>query len=265
VTILSALPTMARNLWAHREIVRNFVARSLKIKYHGSFLGYLWSLIDPLVYMVVFYFLYVILAGRPQRGYSLSILLGVLTWRFFSSLLQDLTQALVGNQALIKRVYFPREVFVLSSVGFQLVSYGLSLMVVLPFMAFFGIAPTWRLAMLPATILLLVLFTTGIGMIASCLNARARDTREIVSLAVRVGFWLTPVFYTLDRIPPDWRNLYLLNPLAAFLTLVRAAVSGEPSDVPFGHLVLAAVLALGSFLAGAAIFQRWQGQAVKFL
>lgn len=264
--VLGALPAMAGSLWTHREILRNFVARGLKVKYHQSFLGYLWSLIEPLTYMAVYYFIFIILAGRPEPVYPLLILLGVLTWRLFSGLVQELSQVLVKNAGLIKRVYFPREVFIFASAGYHVAAYALSLLVVVPLLFYFRLVPTWRLAGLPLAALLALLLAIGIGFAASCLHARARDTGEIVRLLVQVGFWFSPIIYTLDRVPAAWRDPYLLaNPMAVVITLVRAAVTGQPSGLAPYHLIWAAVLAVAFFVAGAAVFRRWEGKAVKYL
>ncbi len=257
---------MAANLWAHREILRNFVARALKVKYHQSLLGYLWSLIEPLVYMAVYYFIFIILAGRPEREYPLLLLLGVLTWRLFSGLVQELSLVLVKNEGLIKRVYFPREVFIFSSAGFHLTTYVLSLLVAVPFLFYYRLAPTWWLAGLPLAALLTLLLAVGIGFAASCLHARARDTGEVVRLLVRVGFWFSPIIYTLDRVPEAWRDVYLLaNPVAVVITLVRAAITGQAGDLEPRHLMWTAAVAITIFVAGAVVFRRWERKAVKYL
>lgn len=261
----AALPEMALNLWSHREILRNFIARSLKVKYHQSVLGYLWSLIEPLIYMGVYYFLFTILAGRPEPAYPLLILLGVLTWRLFSGLVGELSQALVRNGSLIKRVYFPREIFLFASAGFHLAVYALSLLVVVPFLFYYRLAPTWRLAGLPAAVLLALMLALGVGFATSCLHPRARDTGEIVTLAVRIGFWFSPIIYTIDRVSESWRDLYLLNPMAVIITLVRAAVTGQPGGLEPRHLAVTTGLSLAVFIAGAASFRRRQARAVKYL
>ena len=261
----STLGVMASNIWAHREIVRNLIARNLKVRYHQSVLGYLWAQIEPLLYLTVYYLIFVILAGRPEPAYPLLILLGVLTWRLFAGLVQDLCECLVKNEGLIKRVYFPREVFVAASGGYHLANYALSLVVAAPFMAYYRIRPNWTIAALPVLVLLIVVLATGIGFIACCLHARVRDTRHAIALMTRLGFWLSPVFYTLDRVPKDWQSIYLFNPMGVYLHLVRASVTGRPSGVATEHVVSAVGLSLAIFLIGASLFRRWEAAAVKYL
>ena len=257
--------TLLTTLRSQRHVLRNFVARDLKVKYRGTVLGYLWSLLEPMSLVLVYYFVFEIIAKRGGPGYPLIIVLGVLPYNLLGSIIQAGATSLTNNAALIRRVYLPREVFVFSSVASNVVFFGLSLLAVIPFMVAYQTMPGWRLIYVPFATLLMAMFATGIALAVACANALFRDVTYVIRVVLRLFFYGSPTIYTVAMVPDDLRPFYALNPVAIYLSLVRNGVMNTAP--PFGpeHVLASAISALVVFWGGYALFQRWQAKAVKFL
>ena len=134
--------TVFQNIRKHNYLLSNFINRDLTLKYRNSFLGYFWSLLEPLLLSAVYYLLFIIIAENPQEEYPLWVILGVVTWSFLSRSLTGAIASLTKNSAMIKQIYFPRELFAVNVVGSNLAITILSLFVAIPFMYYFDIAPT---------------------------------------------------------------------------------------------------------------------------
>ena len=258
-----------RTLWTtlktQRYVLWNFVARDLKVKYRGTLLGYLWSLLEPLSLVLVYYFVFEVIARRGGPGYPLIVVLGVLPYNLMGTIVQAGATALTSNAALIRRVYLPREVFVLSAVASNLVVFGLSMLAVVPFMIFYGVVPGWRLVYLPLATMEMALFATGLGLVVACANALFRDITYVIRVVLRLFFYGSPTIYTIAMVPDDLRGLYVLNPVAVYLSTLRNGVMNEPLPFGPGPALFAGAVAVVVFMAGLHLFQRWQAKAVKFL
>lgn len=256
---------LLRNAARHRFVLENFVARDLRVKYRGSVLGYFWSLLEPLSLVGVYYFVFVLIARRGGPEYPLVVALGILPYSFFSNVVTGGAAALTKNRSLIRRVYIPRELFVLGHVGSQMAVFGLSLLSVIPLLFVYGQIPGWRLLLLPVAILILTLLASGIALGLACANVLYRDVTYVLRVLLRVVFYASPVIYPLTLVPDRLRGLYLLNPLATLITVIRVAFTGGELAVDPLHLAYAAIVSLGCFVGGSTIFARWQDRAVKFL
>ena len=177
VGTLGALPNGFRNLLKHKGLIRNLVSRDISQRYRNSIMGYFWTILEPLLLSAVYFFLFTIIAGNPEERYPLWIILGVVTWQFFSRGLNDSVNCLVGNKNMIKQIYFPREVFAFSKVISQLVITIASLVVVIPFMVHQGIEPTTQLFLFPVALMLVTLQVLGVGWLLSVPNVHHGDIR----------------------------------------------------------------------------------------
>lgn len=253
------------NVSKYRYLLANFITRDLKLKYRGSVAGYLWTLLEPMALVATYYFVFVVIAERGDRTYPIVVLLGVLPYNLFSAIVTGGANALVANAPLIRRIYIPRELFLVAQIGSSAVVFFLSLLVVIPFLIFYGIVPGPTLLLLPVAVVAIILFSTGIGLAVSCLNVLYRDVSYVLSVLLRIAFYGSPVIYSIDMVPERLRELYFANPLAVYLSLVRSAVLHQPLAVPTPQLSFALLAALGSFFGGAALFSRWERQVVKHL
>lgn len=253
------------NASRYRYLLKNFVLGDLKVKYRGSVAGYLWTLLEPMALVATYYFIFVVIARRGDHTYPLVVLLGVLPYNLFSSIVNGGANSLVANASLIRRVYLPRELFLIALLGSNLVVFFSSLLVVIPFLFYYGVTPTISLLFLLPAIILIVLFASGIALIASCINVLYRDVGYLLSVALRLVFYGSPVIYSAHMVPESLRDLYFLNPLAVFLSLIRAAILNEPLICTTGHIAGAVIASFVVLFGGALFFARWEGRVVKHL
>ena len=268
---LTAPFKMFQNLREYRQLIRHFISRDLKTRYHGSIIGWGWSIVEPLALTVTFYILFAILSDSTDPYRPFNILVGILGWTFFSRTLTRGTTALQRNSGLIQRIYFPREVFLFSQVGFQLVQMLLSMIVLIPLLYHYDLMPTQQVLYFPVAIILIGMLAVGIAFFTSIIQTKVRDMEHIVAVALRIGFYLTPVFYNLNmitgkRIPAEYVDIYLYaNPLATYLTMLRCAFTGDPLGISNIHLAVKISSTILIFLLGSMFFMRRERKAVKNL
>ncbi len=257
--------TLLQTVRSQRHVLLNFVSRDLKVKYRGTVLGYLWSLLEPLSLVLVYYFVFEVIARRGGEGYPLIVILGVLPYNFMGSIVSSGAVALTSNASLIRRVYMPREVFVLSATASNFVVFALSMIAVIPFMVVYGVLPGWKLLMLPGASLLMLLLGTGLAFIAACANALFRDVGYVIRVLLRLFFYGSPTIYPVTMVPESVRDYYLLNPVSIAISMVRSSIMNTPLAFGFEYVAFATACSLFVFWAGYHLFRRWQSKAVKYL
>ncbi|MEA2521480.1 MAG: type transport system permease protein [Actinomycetota bacterium] len=224
-----------RELYGYREILLNLVRKELKVKYTASVLGAVWSLLNPIVFLIVFTFV-VIVTGNNIPRFPVFLLSGLLAWNMFSVSLAQGARAVLDNANLVKKVYFPRELLPMAAIGVSLVDFVLQSAVLLLFMIVsryplqFG-----GLVLYPLAFLTLLVFTTAATFWVSALNVRYRDVQHLVNLGLLVWFWFTPIVYSAYLVrnyfvvkhphPAVWYG-YLMNPLASIVMSFQRALYG---------------------------------------
>lgn len=228
------------------ELLSGLVRKDLKVKYQGSVLGFLWSLANPLLVLVVYTFVFqvVLKTGIPQFGFYL--LSGLLLWNAFAGAVGTSAGAVVGNAGLVKKVRFPLSVLPLSAVGFALVHFALQLVVLLVALIVSGhtdFAGPQLLLAIPA-IGVALLFTVALSFLVAGLNVRYRDTQHVVEVVLMAGFWLNPIVYSVSLVrsalePHGLFWAYFLNPMAGVVTAMQRALYARNPQLPNGGTVLA--------------------------
>jgi ABC-2 type transport system permease protein len=250
-------------------LIRNLVRKDLRARYNNAALGYGWTFIEPFLLSAVYYALFTIIAGNPERLYPMWVLLGVITWGHFSRSLQGTVSCLSRSGGLVKQVYFPREILAFSPVLSQLVIACLSLTAVIPVMLYLDVLPTTSIWMLPAGLLLTTMIAMGVGMMMAPLNAISEDVAHLFSFITRAGFFISPVMWTyemlLERAPAKWVDIAMLNPMVVPLTLVRHGIDGTPLVMASNHILYSVCFAFVTLFVGAAVFKRWEAKVVKYL
>jgi ABC-2 type transport system permease protein len=230
-----------RELFAHREVLVNLTRKELKVKYKSSVLGVLWSTLNPLMYLVVFFLVFRIFLRSPVPDFHIYLLSGLLAWTFFSTAVQGGTGSVVGNGPLVTKVAFPREILPLSAIGSSMVNFFFQFIVLVAVMLAFTYAHLGTgVVLLPLALAVLLVFSIAVGFATSALNVRYRDTAHLMELALLAWFWLTPVIYpamtVLEHGQLIWR-LYQLNPLVTITLGFQRALYG-PRLLPDGRGVL---------------------------
>lgn len=204
------------------------MVRDLKVRYKKSALGFVWSLLNPLMMMVVFTIVFTILTSPNIENFPVFVLTGLMAWNFFANTITGAAGTIVGNSSLINKVYFPRELLPASLVFSNLVNFLLTLVVLFGFIIAYRIPFTTTMLWLPAIVLVQLMLTLGIALIVSSVNVFYRDVSVLLEVGVTAWFFLTPIFYQLERIPnlqvlglDVWRWVYILNPMASIITDYR--------------------------------------------
>ena len=229
-------------LWHYREVLWNLVRRNLKVRYKNSVLGFLWSLLNPLMQIAVWYFVFKIILGNPEENYMAFLITGFLPWLFFSQSVLDSTMCVTQEMALIKKAYFPRVILPLSSLFSNLIHLALAFVVLL------GLFAIWRvdvnvhyLLIIPST-LLIALFAYGLSAMLGAWSVFYGDVKFIVGNLLSLWFFLTPVLYSLSGFlnrsvrAKEWltsliaqwlpaiKTLYFLDPVAIGIVGYRSAL-----------------------------------------
>lgn len=255
-------------LWQYRELVYNLTVRDLKVRYKNSVLGIAWSLLNPLLMMLVFTLVYTVMLGQSnQHDYPAFILCGLLPWNFFSATIMGGTSSIVSNSHLIKKVYFPRETLPLSLLLSNLVNFVIALPVLIVLSLLLGVHLTAWALMLPIVIAVQIIFTLGMSLFLSALNVFYRDVQQIMEVAILAWFFLTPIIWDVGLLPvsrtvfgievPIQRLTYILNPMASIVATYRDILYyGRP--IGWDFFLRTIVTAIIVLLIGYAVFHRLQ-------
>jgi lipopolysaccharide transport system permease protein len=214
-------PSLIANVAAilsYRELIRNLVLKDLKLKYRGSVLGFMWSLVNPLAMVGVYTLAFKYIMGVRQPGFSFFILLGIMAWTFFANSAVASTGSLIDGGSLVKAVRFPRAILPLATVLFSLMQYLLTVVALLPLMfLFYKMPPIGPLLLFPVFLLLQLAFTIGVSLMLAAATTFFRDVRHFVEIGLSMMFWTTPIVYQLSQ-APDWlRTLIMLSPMSPFV------------------------------------------------
>jgi lipopolysaccharide transport system permease protein len=246
-------------LWDFRELVYFFVWRDIKIRYKQTAIGAAWAVLQPLLTMLIFSLFFGRLAHIPSEGlpYPIFYYSALLPWMYFSTALQNTTNTIVDNQRLITKVYFPRLALPLSSVLSGLVDFGISFLMFVVLMIYYGIRPGVAILWLPAFLLLAVLTALGVGLWLAALNAIYRDVRYVLPFLVQFWMFASPVAYPSSLVPAKWRWLYGLNPMAGVIEGFRWTLTGRgQAPGPLLFVSIGAVIVV--LLSGVAYFQKME-------
>ncbi len=211
-------------LFRYGELLKNLVIKDLKLTYKNSSLGFFWSLLSPLLRTLIFYVVFTKIFLINIEHYVIYLLSGILAWMFFANSLNFATRSIVDNSALIKKVYFPREIYPLSSTVAQLINFTLALAVLFLWVFFSGIDVGLPLLYLPLIIVLQLIFTVGIGLLFATIYVFTRDLGHLLELILMAWMYMTPIFYNVAMVPERFRQIYLLNPMAALITFYREII-----------------------------------------
>ncbi len=244
-------------LWEYRELVYFLTWRDIKVRYKQTVFGVAWAVIQPLGMMLIFTVFFGNLVGVPSDGlpYPLFAFTALLPWQLFSRALTSASTSLVVNQRLITKVYFPRLLIPMSAVLSSLVDFGISLVLLLAMIIFYGIAPTPMLALLPLFTLLALMTALGVGFWLSALDAKYRDVRYTLPFLTQFWLFATPVVYPASLVPDRWSLLYGLNPMTGVVEGFRWALLGK-TGAPDVMLAVSTIAVLAVFIGGLYYFRR---------
>jgi ABC-2 type transport system permease protein len=295
-----SLSEQARQLWDYRGLLVRMVRKELQVRYKNSALGFLWSMLNPALYLAVFYVVFQLVLGAAIPDFAVFLLAGLLAWNLFFSSVTAGTISITANATLVGKVYFPREVLPLAAVGAALVHFFLQAFVLLVALAVLGHGPSpVHSLMVAPTLFVLLVLVAGMALFLGAANVYLRDTQHFVELALLAWFWMTPIVYPQQLVAErladkSWSWVQWLNPMTTVVVIfqrglynVLEAVGGRPSVRPvdqatagevfrilphgmdagwyLAHLGLLAVAAIVMLLAGLMVFGRLEANFAEEL
>lgn len=248
-----------REFYEYRELLKTNVRKDLRGRYKGSFLGMLWTFINPLLQVYVYFLVFPYLMGRNVPDFLPYLITGMFPWNFFMGSVIGTTGCIKGNAGVVKKVYFPRKILVLSQVLSNLINFFFTVPIMIFFVLIFRIPLSWNLLWIPVIAVIEAIFIYGIGLILSSINVYVQDVENIVQFLLNLMFYGTPIVYYLNIFQPGslLYRLICLNPMTMLVNAYRAVFMYQQAP---GWKSLSFVLILGLILCvfGSWVFNKLQ-------
>lgn len=261
ITVIKPKPKWAlldfSEIWKFRELFIVFAWRDIKIRYKQTILGAAWAVFQPLTSMFIFTVFFGNFAKIPsgELPYSLFVLTGLVFWNYFSGILSRASNSLVENEGIVKKVYFPREILPLSTVGANLVDFGISLMLLMIVALYFHFMPNMLfLLVIPMGLIIGALGAGGLGLLFSAFNIKYRDVRYALPFFIQMMIFLTPVIYPTSIMRPSLRYLIALNPMTGVINAARVVFVGG-TGLDWVTLAISAGASVLFFIIGLYYFR----------
>jgi len=251
----------------HRFLIRNLVSREVRGKYRNAILGYGWTVIEPALLTIVYFFLFFMLVGNPDKLYSVWVLVGIIIWGCFGKSLQASVTSLTRNKNTIHIVYFPRLVFPITAVMSNLLITLMSCIVIFPIIYVFDLPITIHLLLIPASVFLSGFLAIGLGMMLAPLNCIYRDIEHLTRFIVRAGFFVSPVMWTYEMALErgGFGEIAMLNPMLTPITLARHGLEGKITTLPPEVILFSVFTGFVLWIIGSFFFEKFESRAVKYL
>jgi lipopolysaccharide transport system permease protein len=245
-------------LWRYRELLYMLARRDISVRYKQAVLGIGWAVVRPLAMMLLFTLVFGRIAKLPSDGapYSLLVFTGLIPWLFFASALAETSSSLVANGSLLSKVYFPRLLVPMSALSVALVDLLIGLVLLGLLMLWFGHQVTPRVLVLPMFILLAFGASLGLGLWFSALNVKYRDFQFVVPFLIQVGLYASPIGFSSNIVPDEWRFLISLNPMVAVIDGFRWALLGDSFTLRPASVSISAAVTLAVLIGGLWFFRR---------
>lgn len=246
-------------IWRFRDLLYIFTWRDIKVRYKQTILGIAWAIMQPLLTMVIFTLFFGRLMKVPSQDipYPIFVYTGLLLWNYFHTALTNISNSLIDNENIIKKVYFPRLILPISAAITPLVDFGFAFIVLFGLMFIYSYTPSWTgILLIPVLLILTFGCALGLGLFLSAVNAKYRDVRYILPFFTQLLLFVTPVIYPLSIIPERWQWLALLNPLAGIITTTRDSLLGQLATDWWHPLGISILIVLGFLVVGIAYFRK---------
>jgi len=247
-----------KDLWRYRELFYFLSWRDILVRYKQTIIGVAWSIVRPLLTMIVFTIIFGKIAKLPSEGvpYPILVFSAMLPWQFFANSLSECSNSLLANANMLTKVYFPRLVVPASAVIVSMVDFLFSLVIMIILLAWYRFIPDWRILTLPLFLFMGFMASFGIGLLLAALNVKYRDFRYIVPFIVQFGLYISPVGFSSSVIPDRWRLLYSCNPMVGVIDGFRWAIIGGTTQIYWPGFWLSTGLTVGIFLLSIRYFRK---------
>jgi len=254
-----------KDLWRYRELFYILSWRDLKVRYKQTIIGVVWSVLRPLLTMMIFTFVFGQIAkftAPPGVEYAVLVFAGLLPWQFFAAGLSESSNSLIGNERLISKVYFPRMIIPAASVITSLVDFLISLGIMFILLLWYRTVPSINLVFLPLFIIMAFFASFGVGLLLTALNVKYRDFKHVVPFLIQIGLYLSPVGFTSEKaaqiIPEKLRMLYYLNPMAGVIDGFRWCFFGDKTPIYWTGMFISLAVIIIFLLIGVRTFRKME-------
>ncbi|HQZ14590.1 MAG TPA: ABC transporter permease [Acidimicrobiia bacterium] len=229
----STVRSRVQEIWRYRELLIGMIRKELKVKYKNSILGFFWTMLNPALYIVIFWLVFTRFIPNGIPEFVIFFASGLLVWNLFVNSLNGATSSVVANAGIVKKVYFPREILPLSAVGASIVHYLLQVIVLIGMLFAFQHNIDWTMVwLLPIALVTLIIFVASLGILLSAVNVYARDMQHLLELILLAWFWITPVVYYARKLPSEGfvgiiGSIIRANPISAVILTFQRVIYND--------------------------------------
>ena len=247
--------SMIKELYSYRQLLKSNVKKEIRGKYKGSFLGVLWSFVNPLLMTLVYAIVFPIILKSTQPHYVTFIVIAILPWTWFTTVIAQGTSTMIANGGIIKKVYFPREILPISATLSGLVNFFIACLIIILFCVFGGLGLSWHILLVPFIALIQFVITAGMVLGLSAINVYIQDTEYIIQFVINMLFYGTPILYPAELFPEAIRWVLYLNPFTHIVSAYRDFFMYHTLPAMSSVLYMV-VMAIICFVLGMFIFRK---------
>lgn len=253
----SRLLASLQDVWQYRSLLSRLVLRDVVVRYKQTRLGLAWAVLQPLTSLLIYSVVFGRLARLPSGGvpYPLFCFAALIVWNLLAGIISGASGSLIANATLFTKVYFPRLLLPLSSIGTGLIDFVIALGLFFLMLTLYGVAPSWRMLALPLLAIPVLLIAVGVGLVLAAMSVAYRDVRHSIAFLIQIWFYACPITYPSSLVPRRWQAMYSLNPMVPILDAARWALLGEQCPDVW-TLVRGTVVAMAVAAAGLWYFMR---------
>ena len=246
-----------KNLYNYRELLKTNVQKEIRGKYKNSFLGVLWSFLNPLLQICVYALVFPLILKNDQPNYVIFLCVALIPWTFFTSCIQQSASTMLQNGNIIKKVYFPREILPISAVTSGTINFLISTIIIFAFLLIFGLGITKYVLYFPIILIIQYFLQLGISLILSSVTVYLRDLEHLIGVALQLLFYATPIVYAAEAIPEDFKFIIEYNPMTYIINGYRDIFYNQtsPDMLALGILF---IIAIALCVVGYLIFNKLQ-------
>ena len=246
-----------KNLYNYRELLKTSVKKEIRGKYKNSFLGVLWSFLNPLLQIIVYAIFFQMILKNPQENYSIFICCGLIPWTFFSAAISRSAFTMVENGNILKKVYFPREILPISIVTSEAVNFLISTIIIIAFVIFGGLGISKYIIFYPIVLIAQYILLIAISLIVSSISVYIRDLQHLIGVALQLLFYATPIVYSSETIPTEFHWILNINPMTYIINAYRDIFYNQ-TMIDVGSLLGLILISIIFVVIGYLIFNNLQ-------
>jgi ABC-2 type transport system permease protein len=250
---MKLLLSFFKDVFDYRQMLTSLVRKDLRSRYRGSFLGFLWTFVNPLLQLIVFSFVFPVILKNTEVNFPLFLFVALLPWMMITGSVQASTTSIVANSNLVKKIYFPRQIIPLSITTANLVNYLYTFIILIPILLLSGINLSYEIVYLILPIVIIYVISFSLGLIFSSLYVKFRDLEHIIGIFIMLWFYLTPVVFPTTIFPENILRYIRLNPLVSIMDFIRDILLYDTTP-KFNTLIYPSLFAIVTLVIGILVF-----------